>query len=509
MLAVGDDLAECHGKLKDMMERPGGGFEWSNTHSSLFEISKIALMNFPRSYRDTIPGDLVLDKPNQDGTVTMSTIKAVYSYKYLGIIFDPGLKWTLHHAKVVASATFWPSQIWRISKPASGMSVSGVRQLYNTVAVPGFTYRAEVWYTGLHKPKEEGNTKGSVAITNKLRLMQRKVASTITGALRTTAGNTLDAHANILPVDLLLNKVLFRAATQLCSLPDTHPLHDTLRLAARRKIKQHRSPIHHLLYLSRLKPGSIETIKAVRRQPDYTPSFDRYICNTKDDVFTMATLAHINSKYKVYSDSSGYEGGIGASTVLYKGPNIIKTLRYYLGTDKCHTVYEAEGVGVFMGLHLLTSLGSKISGMAILGTDSQALVRATKNQHPHAGHYILDEIHSAAEKLHTTQDGLTNRQERLQRIQEGRRWKGCKKGVKIYGSYGSQVITTLHPMRRQMKKQRRQCRATPVTINSSRRSSENASHTVSQPSAKASQVSSRRDGKEDGKHLPMLSPSAQ
>ena len=144
MLAVENDLAECHGKLKDMMERPGGGFEWSNTHYSPFEISNIALMNFPHSYGDAIPRDLVLDKPNQDGTVTMSAIKAVNSYKYLGIIFDPGLKGTLHHAKVIMSATFWVSQIWRISKPASGMSASGVRQLYNTVAVLGFTYRAEV-----------------------------------------------------------------------------------------------------------------------------------------------------------------------------------------------------------------------------------------------------------------------------------------------------------------------------------------------------------------------------
>ena len=45
----------------------------------------------------------------------------------------------------------------------------------------------------------------------------------------------------------------------------------------------------------------------------------------------MATLAHINSKYKVYSDGSGFEGGIGASAVLYKGPNVVKMLRYYLG----------------------------------------------------------------------------------------------------------------------------------------------------------------------------------
>ena len=134
----------------------------------------------------------------------------------------------------------------------------------------------------------------------------------------------------------------------------------------------------------------------------------------------MATLAHINSKYKVYSNGSGFEGGIGASTVLYKGPNVVKTPRYYLSTDECHTVYEAEGVGVYMGLHLLTSLGGRISGAAILGTDSQALVKATENQRPHVGHCILDEIHNAAEKLHMKQDELTNRQERSQRIWEGR-----------------------------------------------------------------------------------------
>ena len=134
-----------------MMERPRGGFEWSHTHNSPFKITKIALMNFPCSYRDVIPGDLILDKPNQDGSVTTSAIKAVNSYKYLSVIFNAALKWSLHHTKVVASATFWASQIWHILKPASGMPASGVRQLYNTVVVPGFTYGAEVWYTSLHK----------------------------------------------------------------------------------------------------------------------------------------------------------------------------------------------------------------------------------------------------------------------------------------------------------------------------------------------------------------------
>jgi hypothetical protein len=44
----------------------------------------------------------------------------------------------------------------------------------------------------------------------------------------------------------------------------------------------------------------------------------------------MVTISHINYLYKIYSDGSGYEGGISASAVLYKGDNAIKTLRYYL-----------------------------------------------------------------------------------------------------------------------------------------------------------------------------------
>ena len=34
VLAIGDTIEECHATLKDMMERPGGGFEWSYTHNS-------------------------------------------------------------------------------------------------------------------------------------------------------------------------------------------------------------------------------------------------------------------------------------------------------------------------------------------------------------------------------------------------------------------------------------------------------------------------------------------
>ena len=126
MLVTGPTLSDCHGKLKDMMERPEGSFDWSISHNSPFEMFKVALMNWPRTYRDIVLSDLVLDRPNSNSTTTPNTIKTVSSYKYLGVMFDPGFCWTLQHAKVTANATFWSSCLWRLVKIAKGMGVNGL-----------------------------------------------------------------------------------------------------------------------------------------------------------------------------------------------------------------------------------------------------------------------------------------------------------------------------------------------------------------------------------------------
>ena len=114
---------------------------------------------------------------------------------------------------------------------------------------------------------------------------------TITGAIQTTAGDTLDAHANLLAIGLPFNKVLFRATTPLCSLPLSHPLHSIMCTA---KVKPHQLPIHNLLFLLCLNPGDIKIVNAVRHCLDYQPSFDQFICDTKDNVFTIVTILHFN-----------------------------------------------------------------------------------------------------------------------------------------------------------------------------------------------------------------------
>ena len=83
---------------------------------------------------------------------------------------------------------------------------------------------------------------------------------------------------------------------------------------------------------------------------------------------------------RIYSDSSGFEGGIRASALLYINDKLMGSLRCYLGTPTEHTVHEAEGVGLLMGLHLLKGLSRQLTLPTILGSDSQAAIRALGNQ---------------------------------------------------------------------------------------------------------------------------------
>ena len=126
----------------------------------------------------------------------------------------------------------------------------------------------------------------------------------------------------------------------------------------------------------------------------------------------LANLTNSTVPVQVYSDGSGYKGGIGVSTLLYINDRLARTIWLYLGTTKEHTVYEAEKVGLIMGLHLLNGLSRRLTHPTILGTDSQAVIRALQNQRSHSGQYLLDAIHKSAEHLHAKQDGLINSDER-------------------------------------------------------------------------------------------------
>ena len=90
----------------------------------------------------------------------------------------------------------------------------------------------------------------------------------------------------------------------------------------------------------------------------------------------LANLTNSTVPVQVYSDGLGYKGGIEAATLLDINNRLDKIIQVYLGTTKEHTVYEAEGVGLIMGLHLLNGLSRRLTHPTVLGTDSQVVIKA-------------------------------------------------------------------------------------------------------------------------------------
>lgn len=116
ILAEAKTLTEAQTILKNTMEHTNRAFEWTTSHNSLFELSKLALMNFACTPEDTPPPDLTLSH----GTSTQY-VNPIMSYKYLGVHVDSKLKWNLHTEKAVASATWWTEQVKWLARSNGGM----------------------------------------------------------------------------------------------------------------------------------------------------------------------------------------------------------------------------------------------------------------------------------------------------------------------------------------------------------------------------------------------------
>ena len=94
-----------------------------------------------------------------------------------------------------------------------------------------------------------------------------------------------------------------------------------------------------------------------------------------------------NATFKVYTDGSGQDGMAGATAILYKGDTMIGALRYHLGSLEQHTTFEAELIGILLGLWMLRR--ELDADSASLKADSQAAILALRTHRPGPGGHIL------------------------------------------------------------------------------------------------------------------------
>jgi hypothetical protein len=85
-----------------------------------------------------------------------------------------------------------------------------MRKLYCTVAIPKFTYvAADVWFTIIPRQEGKKKTTGWVGAACKLTSVQRIATIAIMGAIRMTGTDILEAHANVMPIELLILNISY------------------------------------------------------------------------------------------------------------------------------------------------------------------------------------------------------------------------------------------------------------------------------------------------------------
>lgn len=141
LTATAKRFEEAHEILAEMMTRTGGMIEWSKSHNSSIEYSKLALIDFAH------PG---VKKTRPSLELPSISIEPSASAKYLGIILDQNLKWMQQVAHVRGKGSKWAAQIRRLTRPTWGLTPNGARKLFVSIALPCILYGIDLWCTPVH-----------------------------------------------------------------------------------------------------------------------------------------------------------------------------------------------------------------------------------------------------------------------------------------------------------------------------------------------------------------------
>lgn len=381
-IAIGKSFHDTHATLKHMLERPGGGYDWAGAHNSKFETSKFALVDFSMN----------ATKERPPLVTRGTTITPTATHRFLGVILDQALRWNAHIAYALAKGTAYVFQLRRLSSTSTGIPLSLMRQLYLAVALPKMLYAVDLWYRPLFVGDTDTFQHGSIGVVRRLRRVQRIAALSITGAMRTTATDTVEVHAKLLPLEHRLQNLSYQAAIRLAAHPPSHPLFKPVRRAAGKFVKHHRSSLHHLYRTTELNVTSIETITHNRHPPHSSTPYRTAIAATREQA--IEDHDGNSDEIRIYTDGSGIDDHIGAAAVLFRNGQLQpKVLRYHLGTADEHTVYEAEVVGLTLAAQLL-SREEDVTYPVSIFVDNQATIRSGDVFSTKSGHYLIDHFRS-------------------------------------------------------------------------------------------------------------------
>jgi ribonuclease HI len=370
--------------------------KWAQCTGSRFAAGKTELIHFTKKKTEQSNATTIIMNNRE--------IKPSQSVKLLGVICDQELRWRAHVQRTVKRATVASLAINRLRylRPAQ------MRQLYQACVVPKMDYASTVW----HNP-----SKNRWQITA-LSTVQRSALIRILSSFKTAATQALEVESSLLPTHLRLLKRAQRTMTNLLTLPQTHPIADSIKRAIRSKAPaQERRDIRsqvrktvRTLELDQLE--DMETIGTCPLPPWEDPPFGLIQINTdqttaKDQVLLATRHPHT----VMYTDASARKGLLGAAVIMMDSmDNVCTAWSINVGPDWKWTIHAAELIAVYYAIELAMRVQRSASTQQpttyTIFSDSKKALQAISHPSRKSGYHIVQSItriaHEAQRLLQVT-----------------------------------------------------------------------------------------------------------
>jgi len=286
--------------------------------------------------------------------------------KYLGVILDSKLNWSIHIDVKCNKALISLNQLRRSIGKTWGLTPRTTRWIYTAIIRPSLTYAAVVWW-----PRVKLKTAG-----RKLEHLQRLACLFITGALRTTPTKALEIIVDLLPLPIFIMQTAMLACIRL------RVSHQWVHSYCGHTVIQ--------THLEQIAPLTL--FRGDKIVPSYTFDNNYVICIPNKDDWQTQSL-RIPDDIVCYTDGSRLQklGRTGAS--VYNQTTDSK-LTFPLG--RYSTIFQAE---IYAILACVYSLSNEHEASIAICSDSQAALKALRSAKTKSS--LVAETKTALRKLST------------------------------------------------------------------------------------------------------------
>ncbi|EDN91104.1 hypothetical protein SS1G_00507 [Sclerotinia sclerotiorum 1980 UF-70] len=356
-------------------------YELSSKNAIQFDLAKTELMHFSSS---KLTKNYPIKLPNSEIIIPQSLIR------WLGIWFDPSLKFNQHVNIRITQAKGAFHRMARLANIEKGLSPKALRQLYIACVTSIADYASVIWW------------RGQAHFKDMMQSLQNLALRKILGVFKTAPIPPMEVEAGLKPSKIRLDSNIRQYAFRLAKLSPNHPIN-----IEKASLIQYQANLDAISTprRKRYKPTQLDKIKESINQ-DFNPSslekiihfnfppwkretpFRVNISNSsKEDA---AILHNIVFKHRdkdttyIYTDASSTEKGIGIGVgivAIQSNNRILYQERSNIGTNQL--VYNGELFGVTRAIEYASSIAYTGQKFKIYSDNQAGLYRLkTPSDHP-------------------------------------------------------------------------------------------------------------------------------